>query len=98
MRDDETQSLERPASMEEANDAPRAERDGRALLDAQLALIEHRLASPFSVAQRRHLTDRLADQRSRWTGEQIAIVPDGTEPGIIFRALTPDAAAGSDQP
>ncbi|HWE62623.1 MAG TPA: hypothetical protein VHB98_12995 [Chloroflexota bacterium] len=51
---------------------------------AQLALIEHRRVAPLTDAQRRLLLEQLTKPDRSWTTEEIASVPDGTEPALIF--------------
>jgi hypothetical protein len=63
-----------------------------ALVQARLTLIERRLTSPLTEDRRARLLAVLSEPRTSWNEDEIACVPDGTEPGIIFRPLTPEAA------
>lgn len=64
-----------------------AERNARAYAGAQLTLIERRLDAPLNEERRARLLERLLEPRAGWTAEESARVPDGTEPGTIFRPL-----------
>jgi hypothetical protein len=61
-------------------------------VDAQLTLIEQGISAPLDAERQARLRDRLAQARTVWTAEEIASVPDGTEPGTVYRPLMPEAA------
>ena len=51
---------------------------------ARLTLIEDSVQAPLSTTQRRLLLERLKESERGWPAEEVARVPDGTEPGFVF--------------